>query len=183
MGSDALHSAPEFTPSLQVNPMSTSSAATVPTSNPLTHAATTAWGILTTREAIRWYKDTTKSFLAECFLCFCEGLLVLMAGTLRAGQILRELIHAGYQVILEMNAPVPVLALPSGNAPLALLPAVAMPHPDRDRAFRRSIKAAWQQSAEWGHSLEGLSVLVTPAIVSAAPAPKRRKGGRKPKAA
>lgn len=66
-----------------------------------------------------------------------------------------------------------------GAATLPALPAVALPHPDRDRAFRRSIKAAWQQSAEWGHSLEGLSVLVTPA----SPAPKRRRGGRKPKAA
>jgi hypothetical protein len=133
---------------------------------------------LSTPEAIAWYKSTA----VEVFHCFCEGLLVLMAGTLRAGQILRELIHSAHQVILEINTPAPisVLALPGGVAPLAL-PAVALPHPDRSRAYRQWSKSVWQQYALSGHDVHGWCdrVLVTPA----APAPKRRRGGRKPKAA
>jgi hypothetical protein len=155
--------------------------------NPLAHAATTAWGILTTREAIRWYRDTTKSLLAECFLCFCEGLVVLMAGTLRAGQILRELIHSAYQVILEVNAPIPtpVLALPQGPAPIALLPAVAMPHPDRIRIARQAIKEVARSLDNMGIWDHGSSILIPPAVIPAAAQeaqPKPRRRGRKPKA-
>lgn len=156
--------------------------------NPIAHAATTAWGILTTREAIRWYRDTTRSFLTECFLCFCEGLIVLMAGTLRAGQILRELIHSAYQVILEINAPIPapVLALPQGSVPIALLPATAMPHPDRTRIARQAIKEVARSLDNMGIWDRGDSVLIPPAAIVSATQdvqPKtRRRGGRKPKA-
>jgi hypothetical protein len=140
---------------------------------------------LTSPQAVAFYK----SLALECFYCFGTGLLVLMAGTVRAGQILRELIHAGYQTILEMNqsAPTPVLAL-AGVSQLAL-PATTLPHPDRlgaeNRQFRQAIKEVQQQCAEWGHAIEGVTMLIPPAVIPAAaqevqPTPRRR--GRKPKA-
>jgi hypothetical protein len=132
---------------------------------------------LSSPEAVAFYK----SCALECLYCFGAGLLILIAGTIRTGQILRELIYAGCQVILEINAPVPaaVLALP-GAATLPALPAVALPHPDRDRAYRQWSKSVWQQYALSGHDVHDWCdrVLVTPA----APAPKRRRGGRKPSA-
>jgi hypothetical protein len=88
---------------------------------------------LSSPEAVAFYK----SVALECLYCFCEGLVILIAGTLRAGQITRELIHSAHQVILEMNCkPQGIPALP-GFQPIALLPATsgAAQHPDSVRAW------------------------------------------------
>jgi hypothetical protein len=97
---------------------------------------------LTSPEAVAFYKSTA----LEVFYCFVEGLTVLMAGTIRAGQVTRELIHSAHQVILEINRkPQAVLVLPAFQ-PIALLPAVSgfAHHPDTVRAWGRVQKTSKQ---------------------------------------
>jgi hypothetical protein len=144
---------------------------------------------LSTPEAIAWYKSTA----VEVFHCFCEGLLVLMAGTLYAGQLAREFCWVVYQTILEANRK-PQLQLCPTAAPIALLPAQVPQHPDWDRFIRRQVKTAMIDALDWA-PVEGDRVLVTAApaaptllqqltavreLATETKQPNRR--GRKPKA-
>jgi hypothetical protein len=66
------------------------------------------FAILTSPGAIAFYKTLPREFA----ICFGEGVILLMATTLRAGQITRELIHSAHQVILHINQPQPIALLP-----------------------------------------------------------------------
>jgi hypothetical protein len=106
---------------------------------------------LSSPEAVAFYK----SVALECLYCFCEGLVILIAGTLRAGQITRELIHSAHQVILEMNRkPQGIPALP-GFQPIALLPPVsgAAQHPDTVKDWSRVQKTSAQLAYHLGLEL------------------------------
>jgi hypothetical protein len=50
------------------------------------------FAILTSPGAIAFYKTLPREFA----ICFGEGVILLMATTLRAGQITRELIHSAH---------------------------------------------------------------------------------------
>jgi hypothetical protein len=54
--------------------------------NPIAQAAESAWGILTTNEAKRWYKSTAKAAAIDVAECFALGFVTLCAAACYAGQ-------------------------------------------------------------------------------------------------
>lgn len=160
---------------------------------------------LSSPEAVAWYK----SVALECLYCFCEGLVILMAGTLRAGQITRTVLDAWIDAQMGRGAATAPECVAIARATTAspvysdiidaeivedepmLLPYLAgylpaiTPAGSQQRintarsALRRMQKTTAVSCYQLGVALHGSAVI----IPLAPPAPKRRRGGRKPKAA
>lgn len=151
-----------------------------------------ALAVLTSPNAIAWYKAVA----VEVMLYFCEGLVILMAATIRAGQVFRELIHSAYEIILEINCK--RIHCVIGIEPIGLIPSVVMAHPDRiamsDRSLRRELKDLDIACYRLGKALDSDAIvsnriLITPppryprlkSVTTATKAPRQKKSTRLPK--